>query len=897
MGLNLGDITFGLGADTTGLEKSVAKLQRFGTEVDKVARKQQQGSKTAVTALARQERAIKSALQQTLNLRQALKKAGAPPEELARTTNAFRRLTNTMTKGKVSVLQFTRAQDAFRASTGKTQRNLKKFNSSVQQGGKQALKFTDVMRNLESSAVLAVGPLSGVGARIRAIGAIAGRSNLKIIALFAGITALGVGFAKLAAGAVAAGRAMDKIEIRLTVATGSTIAANAEMQFIIKTVQRLGLNLESTAKQYALFAASTRGTNLEGEQTRKIFTSITIAARALSLSADDTAGTFKAITQIMSKGTVQAEELRGQMGERIPGAFRLAAKAMGVTTAALNKLLKDGKVLSDDFLPKLADTFIETFGTAAQQASFKLEASIERLSTATFIFNTKLNKTLGISTKFQKLVIGLTNSINFLTENMDKLVIAVGALAGIFLVLTGPAIITGIISLAIALKGVALGVSAINIAALIGPLGLLAGAVAGGAAAFLLFKKLAKSATEENEDFLKSVRKQVGLMEDLGTATKANTNTLIIEVGKRIKARRIDLMSATANAEKVAKLQQFGDIGFGKLFLGALKLFGQDIDSATKKVEGTKKAVNDLLVELERLKTQRAGLVLDIPIDPKALNAIANAAKSISRLRQQIDAMAISSKALKDLDKTFDIEDKVEKFKNILVRANVEQDKMNELITEFELLLPAYDKAAESLKKSEEQMKKFKKVGEDAFKSIEDGILGVIDGTKTMGEAFAATIDDMLKSLTRFFFQSAFQAQSNDIFASIFGALAGSVTGTTTGPPIPGIKPPVPTARAHGGPVSPGKSFTVGERGTEIFSPTSAGRIIPSSRLGGGTQVNITVINNSTGTETTIRESTKNNTRDIDIIIDDVVATKLNDPSSRTSKALRQNLSQQTVRR
>lgn len=40
-------------------------------------------------------------------------------------------------------------------------------------------------------------------------------------------------------------------------------------------------------------------------------------------------------------------------------------------------------------------------------------------------------------------------------------------------------------------------------------------------------------------------------------------------------------------------------------------------------------------------------------------------------------------------------------------------------------------------------------------------------------------------------------------------------------------------ARAAGGPVSPGKSFLVGERGPELFSPRRAGRIIPNDALGG----------------------------------------------------------------
>lgn len=47
-------------------------------------------------------------------------------------------------------------------------------------------------------------------------------------------------------------------------------------------------------------------------------------------------------------------------------------------------------------------------------------------------------------------------------------------------------------------------------------------------------------------------------------------------------------------------------------------------------------------------------------------------------------------------------------------------------------------------------------------------------------------------------------------------------------------------ARAAGGPVAPGGSYLVGERGPELFTPSSSGNITPNNAMGGGT-INITV--------------------------------------------------------
>lgn len=63
-----------------------------------------------------------------------------------------------------------------------------------------------------------------------------------------------------------------------------------------------------------------------------------------------------------------------------------------------------------------------------------------------------------------------------------------------------------------------------------------------------------------------------------------------------------------------------------------------------------------------------------------------------------------------------------------------------------------------------------------------------------------------------------------------FANLGSSIKGVFTGGDSPA---PVDGARAAGGPVSAGKNYLVGERGPEIFSPSSSGSIIPNHRAGG----------------------------------------------------------------
>ncbi len=68
------------------------------------------------------------------------------------------------------------------------------------------------------------------------------------------------------------------------------------------------------------------------------------------------------------------------------------------------------------------------------------------------------------------------------------------------------------------------------------------------------------------------------------------------------------------------------------------------------------------------------------------------------------------------------------------------------------------------------------------------------------------------------------------------GGLSGAMTGLVGG--LPG--------RATGGPVSPGRAYVVGERGAEVFVPTSSGRVEAGSG-GGVREVRVAITVNAAG--------------------------------------------------
>ncbi|MDD9875787.1 MAG: tape measure protein [Gammaproteobacteria bacterium] len=167
---------------------------------------------------------------------------------------------------------------------------------------------------------------------------------------FIGIKAAagGIAFGALIRQATQTALAYERIDLALAAATGSMMTGREEMDFVRDHADRLGLALQPVSLQYSRIAAAAIGTNLQGQGVRDIFLGVAEAAGALSLSAAQTDGLMNAVEQTMSRGVVSAEEVRRQMGIALPGAFNIAASAMGVTPDEFNKMRARGEVLSDE---------------------------------------------------------------------------------------------------------------------------------------------------------------------------------------------------------------------------------------------------------------------------------------------------------------------------------------------------------------------------------------------------------------------------------------------------------------------------------------------------------------------------------------------------------------------
>jgi tape measure domain-containing protein len=367
-----------------------------------------------------------------------------------------------------------------------------------------------------------------------------GMAQKSAIGLKTALAAIGVGLGIKEI--ISTTAAMEGLQNQLNFASGSAEQGARDFNYLRKTSQEMGLDFNVAATAFAKFSGAARGTSIEGQKLRDIFEGVGMASTVMHLTAEQSEGAFRALEQMLSKGKVSAEELRGQLGERIPGAFQIAARAMGMTTSELDKFMSQGLLMSEDFLPKFAAQLKLEFAGGMSAASESLSANLNRMNNAFLEIKLTLGELL------MPVILTVIDAIRSLTNFVKEHAVAISFLVGSFTALagaifiynsymkiaaiySGAKFIWGIWSLAAALDGVTVAQWLLNTASAffagLTGVGLFAVAAAGAAAlatgvmaAKYAYDKLNKSA----ESGVGAANKALNPMAGGNTANAAKTS-------------------------------------------------------------------------------------------------------------------------------------------------------------------------------------------------------------------------------------------------------------------------------------------------------------------------------------------------------------------------------------
>jgi tape measure domain-containing protein len=357
---------------------------------------------------------------------------------------------------------------------------------------------------------------------------------------------------------------LQKLEIALEGVAGPeyTDALKAANQ----VTKDFNVPIAVSTKGITRLSAAIIGAGGNVDDAEVVFRNITSAIKATGGGAQDVESAITAMVQTFSKGKVSAEELSGQLGERLPGAVTKFAEANNMTLPELQKSLKAGTVGLDQlmkFIISLGPEYEETAraiadssADAGARATVAFEQVRREVGEALQPIGAQLQKAFGkfiidILPAIKAGAVAAANGLNvlldvssFLIANFKELLIVAGA-AGVALALQN------LIGIATAL-GTALGKATVAMkgftaASLLNPWVALAAGITAATVALVKHSKknaefnksviAGETTNEEANDRLREMNDKVQELEDrLG---KETNNRMIRALTRQLKAAKI----------------------------------------------------------------------------------------------------------------------------------------------------------------------------------------------------------------------------------------------------------------------------------------------------------------------------------------------------------------------
>ena len=267
-------------------------------------------------------------------------------------------------------------------------------------------------------------------------------------------------------------------------------------------------------------------------------------------------------------------------------------------------------------------------------------------------------------------------------------------------------------------------------------------------------------------------------------------------------------------AEAALKLAQAeGDAGAIAIIQKQRLLELNQLDLEVEKAKGKAFAENVLKPQMEALARQEqeefdAGAALG--------KRLAAEVKTINNLEKEIEQM----KLVTQLEEAKTVEEKAQiQFKMLELDLGQQIHDVNK--TEILDLIKKKEKLIENNRVLKEQKQIAKDLQYTFAVEMSTAIKGLITGANSLNDAFRNVLNKMA-----------------DAFLNIglFGNVAGNLVsgGGLLGNIFGGFL-------ANGGPAKAGKSYVVGEKGPEIFTPSTTGTVTPNNAIGGSTNIVVNV--------------------------------------------------------
>lgn len=571
------------------------QAKALADEAARAITRQASEAKKAESASIGQARALAGAVQQAKNLENSIQLSGlaAAAPLTDRIQAALNRLKGTLQGAEpLKPREFMQAATQYKAELGDIRRSFQQVKNEEMRNGLDPEAWRKLKAQLQaagSTMLLINGHLGGMSTRMFALGTLVKELNIGWAAGVAAMAGFATGLTMIVKGTLTTTMQLEKAEKALAAVMGSMAAAGTEMSFLKDVARDTGQVYTEMTQSYAKFAAASITAGQTSTVTQQQFRDMAFVTGHLGLTVEDTQGVFRAFEQILSKGTVQAEELRGQLGDRLPGAFAIAARSAGKTQAEFNALTKKGEVISKDFLPKFIEGLKEAYNIDTGKAVDTLQASLNRATNSITDFFDAVRKNTQVVAAAKAILEGFGAAVDWVTKNMRTIIEYTVSITGAIIgaaaawaawhaVIIGGAVLlrfaawmTTVISLMRTAKTITemmtVAQMALNAAMTANPVGAVVGLLAklavvlGGAyAGYQLLNGALATSAEKFEGSLASIEDYISRQKELGFQVDTVTQKLIVQAAVLAKTMGIELQKMGSDLKRAAaEGPKFGD--------------------------------------------------------------------------------------------------------------------------------------------------------------------------------------------------------------------------------------------------------------------------------------------------------------------------------------------------
>lgn len=248
--------------------------------------------------------------------------------------------------------------------------NIKRTNASLRElggvGSSTSSRLKSVFSSISSSAKSMAGSVSSSVGSVK-------NSFSGFKSAISGIPAMlaGIGVALGTKAVFDYSKNLDQARINWEVLMGSAEKGEEMLSRIQKFAKDTPFDFDSTQK----FAQQLKIAGLNGDQ---LFKTMQVIGDAAQGNVEKAEGIATAYQQMSAKGKIQTEEMNQLLERGIP-AWDMLAKATGKSKAELMQMASQGKLLSDEYLPKLVEQMDATFGGGMQKQAQTFNGQLDQL--------------------------------------------------------------------------------------------------------------------------------------------------------------------------------------------------------------------------------------------------------------------------------------------------------------------------------------------------------------------------------------------------------------------------------------------------------------------------------------------------------------------------------------